>query len=153
MVFDTKISNKNFMHIRCKSCPIKINIKNELIKYFIFLVQQLNILKGAKKKMCWKNRYYNKLLKNAFKKSLLLVHLLIKVKLDLIWLKRLLKFGFERLFVIGLKRLFNVLLEWLFNNHKLLYRLFWWFFEMLFEGSCIIFLLLLFTFSPFRDFI
>jgi hypothetical protein len=50
MVFDTKISNKNSVHIRCKSCLIEINVKNELIKYFIFLIQQLNILKGAGKK-------------------------------------------------------------------------------------------------------
>jgi hypothetical protein len=42
MVIDTKVSNKNsiriFKYKRCKTCPIEINVKKELIRYFIFLV-------------------------------------------------------------------------------------------------------------------
>jgi hypothetical protein len=40
MVFNTKVSNKNSIYVfkykRCKTCPIEINVKNDLIKYFIY---------------------------------------------------------------------------------------------------------------------
>jgi hypothetical protein len=42
VVFNTKVSNKNPRHIfkykRCKTCPIEIKVKNELIRYYIYLV-------------------------------------------------------------------------------------------------------------------
>ena len=55
MIFNTKVSNKNSLHLfkfeRCKTCPIEINVKGKLIKYFICLFSHLNVLKRVGKKM------------------------------------------------------------------------------------------------------
>jgi hypothetical protein len=45
MVFITKVSNKNSIHIfkykRCKTYPIEINVKNMLIKYLGFAMLRI----------------------------------------------------------------------------------------------------------------
>jgi hypothetical protein len=78
MVFNTKVSNKNPIHVfkykRCKTCPIEINVKSKLIKYFVYLFEQFHVLKGVGKKMYWKQKYYNKFLVNASKNISIIIY-------------------------------------------------------------------------------